>query len=37
MNAMKIASFDGFYSNELIDEINHFDREEIKRQAQSYT
>jgi len=36
MNAMKIASFDGFYSNELIDEINRFDHEEIKRQAQSY-
>ena len=36
MNAMKIASFDGFYTNELIDEINRFDREEIKRQAQSY-
>ncbi len=36
MNDMKIPSFDGFYTNELIDEINRFDREEIKRQAQSY-
>lgn len=36
MNNMTIAGLDKFFSNELIDEINRFDREEIKRQAQSY-
>ncbi len=33
MNSMRIGSLDTFLTNELIDEINNFDREEIKRQA----
>jgi NitT/TauT family transport system substrate-binding protein len=36
MNNMKIGGVDDFYTNALIDEINQFDREEIKRQALSY-
>jgi NitT/TauT family transport system substrate-binding protein len=36
MNNMKIGPLDSFYTNELTDEIYRFDREEIKRQAQSY-
>jgi NitT/TauT family transport system substrate-binding protein len=36
MNNMKIGGLDDFYTNALIDEINQFDREEIRRQALSY-
>jgi NitT/TauT family transport system substrate-binding protein len=37
MNNMQIGSLDAFLTNELIDEINNFDREDIKRQALAYT
>ena len=37
MNDMQIGSLDAFLTNELIDEINNFDREDIKRQALAYT
>jgi NitT/TauT family transport system substrate-binding protein len=37
MNNLKIDDFSPFYTNDLIDDINHFDVDAIKAQAKAYT
>lgn len=37
MNGMSVTSLEGFYTNELTEEINRFDREPIKAKALSYS
>lgn len=37
MNNLQIADFKPFYTNELIDDINHFDVDKIRAQAKAYT
>jgi NitT/TauT family transport system substrate-binding protein len=36
LNGLKVASFDDFYTNDLIEEINRFDADKIRAQAMNY-